>query len=54
VAAAASNGAVLLFAFFMISDPMTTPQQRSARITYAVAVAWGHLSGSTCCSSPMA
>ena len=35
------NGAVLLFAFFMISDPMTTPQRRSARIGYAVLVALG-------------
>ncbi len=35
----ASNGAVLLFAFFMISDPMTTPQRRSIRIAYAVGVA---------------
>lgn len=35
------NGAVLLFAFFMISDPMTTPQRRGARLTYAVAVAVG-------------
>ena len=35
----ASNGAVLLFAFFMISDPMTTPQHKGARIAYAVAVA---------------
>jgi Na+-translocating ferredoxin:NAD+ oxidoreductase RnfD subunit len=34
-----SNGAVLLFAFFMISDPMTTPQQRGPRLAYAVAVA---------------
>ena len=34
-----SNGAVLLFAFFMISDPMTTPQRRCARVVYAVAVA---------------
>lgn len=34
-----SSGATLLFAFFMISDPMTTPQRRSARIGYAVAVA---------------
>ncbi len=33
------NGATLLFAFFMISDPMTTPQRRSARIAYAMAVA---------------
>lgn len=36
-----SNGVVLLFAFFMISDPMTTPQQRGARVAYAVAVALG-------------
>lgn len=36
-----SNGAVLLFAFFMISDPMTTPQRRGARLAYAVAVALG-------------
>ena len=35
----ASNGAVLLFAFFMISDPMTTPQHKGARIAYAVVVA---------------
>ena len=35
----ASNGAVLLFAFFMISDPMTTPQRRAVRIAYAVGVA---------------
>ena len=34
-----SNGATLLFAFFMISDPMTTPQRRGARIAYAIAVA---------------
>jgi enediyne biosynthesis protein E5 len=34
-----SNGAVLLFAFFMISDPMTTPQHRVARIAYALSVA---------------
>jgi hypothetical protein len=34
-----SNGTVLLFAFFMISDPMTTPQQRSARLLYVAAVA---------------
>jgi Na+-translocating ferredoxin:NAD+ oxidoreductase RnfD subunit len=33
------NGATLLFAFFMISDPMTTPQQRGVRLAYVVAVA---------------
>ncbi len=37
----ASNGAVLLFAFFMISDPMTTPQRKWVRIAYAVLVAVG-------------
>jgi hypothetical protein len=36
-----SNGALPLFAFFMISDPMTTPRRRIARITYAVLVALG-------------
>ncbi|MEI8362426.1 MAG: RnfABCDGE type electron transport complex subunit D [Betaproteobacteria bacterium] len=35
----ALNGATLLFAFFMISDPMTTPQHAGARISYAVCVA---------------
>jgi enediyne biosynthesis protein E5 len=34
-----SNGAVLLFAFFMISDPMTTPQHKTARMLFAVGVA---------------
>jgi Na+-translocating ferredoxin:NAD+ oxidoreductase RnfD subunit len=34
-----SNGAVLLFAFFMISDPMTTPQNRIARLIYVCLVA---------------
>ena len=34
-----SSGAVLLFAFFMISDPMTTPQHPRARMAYAVLVA---------------
>lgn len=34
-----SNGTVLLFAFFMISDPMTTPQHASTRIAFAVLVA---------------
>lgn len=35
----AMNGATILFAFFMISDPMTTPQHRVARIAYAICVA---------------
>ena len=34
-----SNGATLLFAFFMISDPMTTPQRAAPRVAYAMAVA---------------
>ena len=34
-----SGGALLLFAFFMISDPMTTPDRRGARIAFAVLVA---------------
>ena len=33
------NGAILLFAFFMISDPMTTPRHAKVRIIYAMAVA---------------
>src|SRR5262245_20180923 len=32
-------GSLILFTFFMISDPKTTPDRRSARIGYAVAVA---------------
>ncbi len=35
------NGALLLFAFFMISDPRTTPDSRSGRILFAVLVALG-------------
>lgn len=35
------NGALLLFAFFMISDPMTIPNRRSMRIAHAVIVAAG-------------
>lgn len=31
--------ALLLFAFFMISDPMTIPNRQGARILYAIAVA---------------
>jgi Na+-transporting NADH:ubiquinone oxidoreductase subunit NqrB len=33
------SGALLLFAFFMISDPMTIPNRRDMRIAYAVVVA---------------
>jgi Na+-transporting NADH:ubiquinone oxidoreductase subunit NqrB len=35
----AQSGALLLFSFFMISDPMTTPNHPKARIAYALAVA---------------
>jgi Na+-transporting NADH:ubiquinone oxidoreductase subunit NqrB len=35
------NGALLLFAFFMISDPMTIPNRTGARIAYALIVALG-------------
>src|SRR5450631_550073 len=35
------NGALLLFAFFMISDPMTIPNRREARIAYALVAAVG-------------
>jgi enediyne biosynthesis protein E5 len=42
------NGALLLFAFFMISDPMTIPNRRGPRIAYALivaaaALAWQYL-----------
>src|SRR5262249_3610038 len=35
------NGALLLFAFFMISDPKTTPDSRSGRILFALLIALG-------------
>jgi Na+-transporting NADH:ubiquinone oxidoreductase subunit NqrB len=35
------NGALLLFTFFMISDPRTTPNSRAGRILFAGLVAWG-------------
>ncbi len=35
------NGAFLLFAFFMISDPRTTPDTRAGRILFALLVAVG-------------
>jgi len=34
-----SSGALLVFAFFMISDPKTTPDSRTGRIVFAVCVA---------------
>lgn len=33
------SGALLLFSFFMISDPMTIPNRRAPRVLYAMAVA---------------
>jgi Na+-transporting NADH:ubiquinone oxidoreductase subunit NqrB len=33
------NGALLIFAFFMISDPKTTPDTRAGRILYSLLVA---------------
>ena len=33
-----TNGTVLLFTFFMITDPMTTPNAKKARIIWAVLV----------------
>jgi len=35
------NGGLLLFAFFMISDPKTTPDSRAGRILFALLVALG-------------
>lgn len=34
-----SNGALLIFAFFMISDPRTSPRSRQGRLIYALVVA---------------
>ena len=36
-----ANGATMLFAFFMISDPRTTPDSRTGRIVFAALVALG-------------
>lgn len=38
------SGALLIFAFFMISDPKTTPDSRAGRIIYALLVALTALS----------
>jgi Na+-transporting NADH:ubiquinone oxidoreductase subunit NqrB len=35
------NGALLVFSFFMISDPRTTPDSRTGRILFALLVALG-------------
>jgi Na+-translocating ferredoxin:NAD+ oxidoreductase RnfD subunit len=35
------SGAFLLFSFFMISDPKTTPDTRLGRVIFALLVAWG-------------
>jgi enediyne biosynthesis protein E5 len=35
------NGALLLFTFFMISDPKTTPDSRAGRILFAFLIAFG-------------
>ncbi len=35
------SGALLIFAFFMISDPMTTPNSRTGRILFAALVTLG-------------
>ncbi len=37
----AQNGALILFAFHMISDPKTTPDSRAGRILFAFLVAFG-------------
>lgn len=37
----ALSGAVILFAFFMISDPKSTPDSRSGRILFAIVLAAG-------------
>src|SRR5262245_9190173 len=35
------SGALLLFSFFMISDPKTTPNSRAGRVLFAAMVAYG-------------
>jgi enediyne biosynthesis protein E5 len=35
------SGAILLFTFFMISDPKTTPDSRAGRVLFAALVAFG-------------
>ena len=35
------NGALVLFSFFMISDPKTTPDSRLGRVLFAALVALG-------------
>jgi Na+-transporting NADH:ubiquinone oxidoreductase subunit NqrB len=35
------NGSLILYGFFMISDPKTTPDSRIGRIIFAALVAWG-------------
>jgi Na+-translocating ferredoxin:NAD+ oxidoreductase RnfD subunit len=35
------SGALLLFTFFMISDPKTTPDSRAGRVLFAALVAFG-------------
>ena len=35
------SGALLIFAFFMISDPRTTPNSRAGRVIFALLVAFG-------------
>jgi Na+-translocating ferredoxin:NAD+ oxidoreductase RnfD subunit len=35
------NGALVLFSFFMISDPRTTPDSRRGRLVFAALVALG-------------
>ena len=35
------SGGLLIFTFFMISDPRTTPDSRAGRILFAMLVAWG-------------
>jgi len=37
------NGAILLFAFFMISDPKTTPHSRAGRMIFGALIAVGAL-----------
>ena len=44
------SGALLLFTFFMISDPRTTPNSRAGRILFALLVSYGRGTSSSACS----
>ncbi len=48
------SGALLIFAFFMISDPRSTPDSRMGRVVFALVAALGALYAQLWCFSPNA